>query len=234
MAEQFGEYRTRGDYHKDHTGRWVYLPVYLEKMAFIRRFMRRYPKDKKILDLGCGEGVLVEELAAEGRDIIGLDLNYEKGAVRKGSILSTPFEARSFDLVLCLDVIEHLTFEEQEAALKEIDRILKDDGLLIASIPNLAHFMSRIAFLVTGTFIRTSSVDRHKGDRPIAEYTAMLRKFFTIRARKGLFPTFPLISLVTYLAPEKALFLHKIENLLFAYPGWCFLNIFVCEKKRSR
>ncbi len=61
-----------------------------------------------------------------------------------------PFEDNFFDVVLLLDVFEHIGYSDQPMALQEIKRVLKSDGQLIVSIPNLAHLSSRIAFVMFG------------------------------------------------------------------------------------
>jgi SAM-dependent methyltransferase len=228
---QRGEYSERGDYHRKLDRNWRYYPIYVEKMRFVEGFLDEYPKNLKILDVGCGEGVLVEEYSKQGYDITGLDLEYQSEHVIRGDIRGTKFKDGSFDLILFLDVIEHLNYDEQETALLEIHRLLKPDGMLLASIPNLAHLSSRIIFLLTGELTRTSLIERHKGDRPVKEYKDMLEKHFTIVSRKGIFPTYPICSLLTYFFPDKVLVLHRFLNRFLAYPNWCFLNIFVCKKK---
>jgi len=164
------EYCQKGDYHKQLDKDWRYYPVYIEKIRLIREFLSRQGKEKKILDLGCGEGVLVEEFRSQGYLVDGLDLNYESQFVKKGSILETGYADSSYDIVLCLDVLEHLQFEEQEKAICEMKRVLKPGGLLVLSLPNLAHFASRITFLLLGKLLRTSEPERHPGDRPIGEF----------------------------------------------------------------
>ena len=81
-----------------------------------------------------------------------------------------PYADGSFDRALCLDVLEHLTFEEQPRALAELHRVLDPGGELLVSVPNLAHLQSRVHFLLQGRLIRTASELKHPGDRPIAEY----------------------------------------------------------------
>lgn len=88
------EYAKLGDFHRNLDPSWSYTPTYLRKMAFVREFMRALPVDARILDAGCGEGVLVEEFKAQGFRIEGVDLNYESEYVRRGSLLQLPFEAR--------------------------------------------------------------------------------------------------------------------------------------------
>ncbi|OIO40654.1 hypothetical protein AUJ10_02300 [Candidatus Pacearchaeota archaeon CG1_02_31_27] len=225
-----GEYRDKGEYHKNLDKNWPYYPVYLEKMAFVKKILRDLDRKSKILDAGCGEGILVEELKKEGFDIIGLDYNYSSKYVKKGSIFDMPFKDETFDVILCLDVIEHLNFEEQEKTLKEINRVAKKNALIILSIPNLAHLASRISFLFLGKLLRTSDIKRHKGDRPFAEYKNIIKKYFKIKKIRGLFPTCPIISILTLKIPSKVVWLHKIYNSILAIPSISFQNIYICRK----
>ena len=158
-------------------------------------------------------------------------MNYGSKYIIVGDLNHLPFKSHTFDYIFCLDGLEHLNFEEQKKALKEISRVLKKRGKLILSIPNLAHLASRISFLLTGKLIRTSSIERHKGDRPICEYIELLKELnFKIIRRKGIFPTFPISSILTYFFPSKVIALHKFLNYFFSYPNICFLNIIICEK----
>ena len=198
----------------------------------VKNFLAKERKGKKILDLGCGEGVLVEEMAKKGYDIIGLDANYESAKVLRREITNTGFGENSFDITLCLDVLEHLSFDEQEKAVDEIKRILKPEGTLVLTLPNLAHLASRFSFLFLGKLLRTSEAERHKGDRPIDEYLKLLKsKNFLLKKRKGLFMTLPLITLATYYFPSKVLFWHRLANK-FACPNWSFLNFLIFQNKK--
>ncbi|MFH1820684.1 MAG: class I SAM-dependent methyltransferase [Candidatus Nealsonbacteria bacterium] len=233
METKTGEYQKRGDYHKELDPHWSYYPTYLAKKKFIFDIFKKEPADSKILDMGCGEGVFVEELISLGfKNVVGIDLNYSSELVTKGNILETPFPERHFNTVLLLDVIEHLSFQNQERVLGEIKRILKDDGNLIISIPNLAHFYSRLSFLLKGSLKRTANIKKHPGDRPIKEYIDLLRGAgFQIKKRKGLFPTYPFLYNIIILFPKKTLWLYNFLNKIVAYPNFCFLNIFICKKK---
>lgn len=221
-----GEYEERGEYHRQLDRNWKYYPVYVQKMAFVGRYLQRQDRDAKIVDLGCGEGILVEEYRNKGFDIVGVDYNYESDCVLRGDITKLDFDDASTDLVMALDVIEHLDFEQQEQAIREIRRVLRPDGRALLTIPNLAHFASRVTFALTGKLLRTSTIDRHKGDRPIDEYIDLCKIHgLTVVNRRGLFPTFPLISALTCLAPSRVVGLHKLYNALPFPPGYCFLNI---------
>ena len=221
-----GEYEERGEYHRQLDRNWKYYPVYVHKMAFVSKYLEQQPRDAKIVDLGCGEGILVEQYRNQGFDIVGVDYNYESDCVLRGDITKLDFDDASLDLVMALDVIEHLDFEQQEKAIREIRRVLRPEGRALLTIPNLAHFASRVTFALTGKLLRTSTIDRHKGDRPIGEYIDLCRNHgLKLVSRRGLFPTFPLISALTYLAPSRVVGLHKVYNSLLAPPGYCFLNV---------
>ena len=150
MKSRAGEYADKGDYHLSLDPSWPYLPVYLAKMAWVRRILDRTDPGKRILDVGCGEGTLVEEYRMKGYDIAGLDLNYASDYVEKGSILDIQYADESFDIVMNLDVLEHLNFNQQEKAVSECARILKPQGIFLVSVPNMAHFLSRLSFAIAG------------------------------------------------------------------------------------
>lgn len=230
--KRLGEYKVKQDYHLKLDPNWPYLPVYLEKIKYVRNLLDKLGRNKKIIDLGCGEGALVQEYYHKGFNIKGMDLNYQSKYVSHGNILNTKLPKNSFDMILCLDVLEHLNFKDQELAIEEMARILKPKGKIILSLPNLAHLASRFTFLFLGKLLRTSDIHRHPGDRPVNEYLKLLSRNFKIIKVKGFFPTLPLISLLTLKIPSKIIFLHKIYNYLLAYPPFCFENIIIAKKTK--
>lgn len=225
-----GEYAARGDYHREPDPSWDYYPTYLAKLAAVRAWLDPLPPSTRVLDAGCGEGVLVTEYA--GRLAIeGCDANYSSDRVRTGSVTALPYDAGSFDRALCLDVLEHLTFEEQPRALSELHRVLRPGGELLVSVPNLAHLQSRVHFLLQGRLIRTASELKHPGDRPVADYIQLAeRAGFVMIARRGIFPTIPVLTRLIRRNPKALLPVHRWLTRLVPIPGWCFLNLLTFRK----
>lgn len=226
-----GEYAARGDYHRLPDPNWDYYPTYIAKLRTVRAWLDRLPPETRVLDAGCGEGVLVDEYAARLR-MEGLDPNYSSPHVTTGSLTALPYADGTFDRALCLDVLEHLTFEEQPRALAELRRVLRPGGELLVSIPNLAHLQSRIHFLLRGRLIRTASELKHPGDRPAEDYIDLARRAgLTLVGREGIFPTVPVLTHLIRKSPRRLQALHRALTRLLPVPGWCFLNILRFERR---
>lgn len=226
-----GEYAARGDYHRTPDPDWEYYPTYLAKLAAVRGWLDGLPPRTRVLDAGCGEGVLVEEYASR-LAIEGLDANYSSSRVRSGSLTALPYPDASFDRALCLDVLEHLTFEGQLDALRELHRVLGSGGELLVSIPNLAHLQSRVHFLLRGRLIRTASEQKHPGDRPADEYIRIAEQSgFELTRRTGIFPTVPVLTRFIRRHPRALHPLHTLLTRLLPVPGWCFLNLLTFRKR---
>ena len=225
-----GEYATRGDYHRAPDPNWEFYPTYIAKLEAVRRWLDESPKSARVLDAGCGEGVLVEEYS-DRLAIEGIDPNYSSDRVRTGSLTALPFADATFDRALCLDVLEHLSFEEQPRALAELFRTLKPGGELLVSVPNLAHLQSRVHFVLLGRLIRTASEHKHPGDRPAAEYIDLAsRAGFQLVERRGIFPTVPVLTRWIRRRPLALQPLHRWLSRLLPVPGWCFLNLLTLRK----
>jgi 2-polyprenyl-3-methyl-5-hydroxy-6-metoxy-1,4-benzoquinol methylase len=225
-----GEYASRGDYHRAPSPDWDYYPTYLAKLTLVRRYLDALAPSTRVLDAGCGEGVLVEDYATR-LCIEGLDENYSSAFVRRGSLLALPYGDEAFDRVLCLDVLEHLPYADQPRALAEIARVLEPGGEALVTVPNLAHLQSRVRFFVSGRLMRTASEIKHPGDRPVGEYLALARAAgFTVLSHEGIFPTVPVLTHVIRTHPARLAWLHRWLTRLLPVPGWCFLSVLRLRK----
>lgn len=225
-----GEYATRGDYHRAPDPTWEFYPTYLAKLEAVRGWLDNCPEGVRVLDAGCGEGVLVDEYANR-LAIEGIDPNYSSERVRTGSLTSLPYPDATFDRALCLDVLEHLSFDEQPRAVAELFRTLKPHGELLVSVPNLAHLQSRVHFLLLGRLIRTASEHKHPGDRPAIEYIEMARRAgFVLIQRRGIFPTVPVLTRWIRRRPQALQPVHRWLSRVLPIPGWCFLNLLTLRK----
>lgn len=227
-----GEYETRGEYHKYLDPNWSYYPFYIRKQRFVRNYIKKSATcSDKILDVGCGEGVFVEEFRSKGYNIYGVDLNYASDFVQRGDVLYLPFKNEVFKFVLCLDLIEHLHHRDQEGAMREIYRVLIERGEAILTIPNMAHLYSRLTRLLKGRYLRTANIKKHPGDRPIKENLVLLTKVgFKVRKRFGIKLTLPPIldKKLKSAIPENW-YMKMIYDWRYP-PGLCFLNVIIAEK----
>lgn len=225
-----GEYAARGDYHRELSPDWEFYPTYLAKLERVRLFLGALPATARVLDAGCGEGVIVDEF--HGRMAIeGIDPNYSSDRVRCGSLTDLPYGEGTFTHALCLDVLEHLSFEEQPRALAELFRVLTPGGELLVTVPNLAHLQSRLHFLLTGRLIRTANPLKHPGDRPLNDYLDLARRAgFRVVHRSGIFPTIPVITRLIRQHPARLLPLHRLLTRCLPVPGWCFLSVLRLQK----
>lgn len=226
-------YEKYGDYHKNLNPKWSYTPTYLKKIDVVDNFIKFLDTNSKVIDIGCGEGVLVEKWIDKGIDITGIDLNYENNFVRRGDIRNMPYEDSTFDAVLFLDVLEHLEFCDQLDTLVEIKRIMKKAGRMLLIVPNLSHLNSRFRFFLRGDLDRTDDVINHIGERPIHENLNLIKEAgFGITELSGITFSAPFLyrGLICKDA-EKYLWLHDImEPLAKLMPSLAMFNIFKCFK----
>lgn len=70
-----------------------------------------------------------------------------------------PFEDGSFDVVLCVEGIEHVV--DRHKTLKELRRVLRPGGRLLVTTPNLLSLRARLAYLLAGQRAFNSYIDEH-------------------------------------------------------------------------
>lgn len=127
--------------YRTELGHWWYKTRRKIIYNLIKRYRLNFGKDIKILDAGCGTGMLLKELetlgVCYGIDISQMAVDFCKkrgiGNVQIADATNIPYPDNTFDIALALDVIEHI--KDDEGALKEIYRVLKPQGMAIIAVP---------------------------------------------------------------------------------------------------
>lgn len=125
------------------------------KTLFLTFYYKTFTKElkkleiKSVLDIGCGEGFILNKLREEGIGKSWEGIDYSIKAVeigkkinpdldlKQGSIYDSELKDNSFDLVVCTEVLEHL--EDPQKALKEVLRI--SNKYVLLSVPNEPLFL---------------------------------------------------------------------------------------------
>jgi SAM-dependent methyltransferase len=116
---------------------------YRGRRRIIRAELERLPlpAGAQVLDAGCGSGRTLADLVAYGT-VSGIELNEDAaelarsrghGEVRVGRLEDLPWADASFDLITCLDVIEHTP--DDCVALAELRRVCRPGGWLLVTVP---------------------------------------------------------------------------------------------------
>lgn len=173
-------------------------PLYRRVMErYFRRLeeLLRRTQARRLLEVGCGEGFVSGWLSrrALGKQVFGADLSApmlgeasrEHPAVRfvAANAYSLPFPDGSFDLVLCLEILEHL--EQPQDALREARRV--SNQLLIASVPNEPIW--RLLNVARGAYwIRLGNTPGHVQHWNRRGFTDLLRRSWVVREVATPFP----------------------------------------------
>jgi ubiquinone/menaquinone biosynthesis C-methylase UbiE len=154
------------EYHK---GTLIYAEHYTRYLA-----AKNIIKDKIVLDIACGTGYGSKLISQHARKVFGVDIddptiNYAKKhysgkniEYKVGDGQKIPIEDNSIDVVITFETIEHV--EDYNLFLKEVKRVLKDDGVVILSTPNDLEFAEGNHF--------------HLHEFEYNELMSMLKKYF--------------------------------------------------------
>lgn len=122
------------------------------------------PPPLKILDVGCGTGVLSRLLVERGYNVIGVDIseNAINKCKRKGLNAYQQdlgerllFRDEEFDCILMSEVIEHIS--DTFFVLHELNRVLKTGGVFILTTPNSVFITRRLRYLMGKTSTETQN-----------------------------------------------------------------------------
>jgi glycosyltransferase involved in cell wall biosynthesis/2-polyprenyl-3-methyl-5-hydroxy-6-metoxy-1,4-benzoquinol methylase len=130
----------------------------------ISKIARLVGHDRTVLDVGCAHGYLAEVLRAQGCRVVGIERDPEDAARARQHCeevvvtdLDTPAWAdalggRRFDVIVFADVLEHLR-DPAAVVRRARDLLHPERGVIVASIPNVAHVSVRLE-LFLGSFRR--------------------------------------------------------------------------------
>jgi ubiquinone/menaquinone biosynthesis C-methylase UbiE len=109
-------------------------------------------KFNRLLEIGYGSGIFMPELAQRARQLYGVDIHEKHGAVAqmlaargvtatltRGNVARLPYSDNQFDCVIAVSILEHI--RDLEPAVKEIRRVLRPGGILVAGAPVKNRFM---------------------------------------------------------------------------------------------
>lgn len=118
------------------------------RLEFSTKFVKESSiKNKKVLDIGCGFGWFELNVLERGvGQVVGIEISKEdlkaarlikdKRAIFKvGGALKLPFDDNYFDTVVAWEVIEHIPKDTENQMFKEVQRVLRKDGVFYLSTP---------------------------------------------------------------------------------------------------
>ncbi|MFH0859824.1 MAG: methyltransferase domain-containing protein [Candidatus Altiarchaeota archaeon] len=158
-------------------------PVIGSYMHWRLELLKNYIKNnKRILDVGCGDGNASGNFTRDN-DLFGIDISQvalKKALERRLRVCACniddgefPFKDGSFDLVLILDVLEHII--NPATVLKEARRVSSETGLMIVTVPNGLNLMNRLYFL-SGKFVDVFDQNHRYKDRLFTEHIRLFSK----------------------------------------------------------
>ena len=156
-----------------------------------RYIIDNFSPPSNILEAGCGLGRWVIPLAEKGFNVTGIEIEQEavdiinkncslsNANVIQGDIFNMPFSDKKYDIVISLGVLEHFEqFDLQKKAIQEHIRVLKDDGIMLITVPYLSFI--RLCFHLPFTKLVTFVRKQKKKEEYFSEYRYSKKEFINI------------------------------------------------------
>jgi len=171
---------------------------------------------KKALEVGCGGGILTEEIARMGFDTTGIDpseqsLHVASNHARvsglsikydKGTGEALPYPDSSFDVVFCCDVLEHV--RDLPKVISEISRVLKRGGVFFFDTFNRTFISKLVAIKIWQEWKRWAfmSTNVHVWEmfiKPEELKSVLLQNNFELKEFRGTQPNVSIPKMLSYL-----------------------------------
>ncbi len=114
----------------------------------IKRILKSVGHNKTVLDLGCWDGKISNLIKNNSNNVVGVDLSIKALAFARRNhdvvcvdVERLPFKDEIFDTAVGGEIIEHVF--DTVGFLREIMRVLKKNGVLVLSTPNIASLSNR-------------------------------------------------------------------------------------------
>jgi 2-polyprenyl-3-methyl-5-hydroxy-6-metoxy-1,4-benzoquinol methylase len=144
LEEIYAKHHLRGS-------RYGYLYCHGARIPFVREWIG---KGKRVLDLGCRDGMLTGGFA-EGNEVVGVDVDRKALELCRERLgIETmwvdlneewPWQTEEFDCIVACEIIEHLFVLDR--FMERVKRTLKRGGVFVGSVPNAFRMRNRWKFL---------------------------------------------------------------------------------------
>lgn len=136
------------DFYNEIWTKWTHItngPSARHRIRLITKLIKKHNLHSKILDIGCGEGNLLENLGSEYNELYGMDISTialdNISPVVKDNITffigdlskKDSLTSMKFDVIICSEVLEHI--ENDAAAIENLNELLNSSGHLIITVP---------------------------------------------------------------------------------------------------
>jgi SAM-dependent methyltransferase len=151
--DMLDSHATQAAYDEIYSGRGI-----LRRDSFFLAFLSHLPLEpgKQLIDISCGQGQLVK--LAQGKGVNSLGVDFSKVSVKYGKTLdpnadwlvsdgeSLGLQSACADYVTHIGSLEH--YQDIEAGIREIARVLKPSGLAVVMLPNTFSFFGNFLYLI--------------------------------------------------------------------------------------
>jgi len=176
--------------------------IFWKRLKVVANHLKKKNKGSlKILDFGCGTGVMSYELATNTHEVVGLDLDLRPVTLLKesinypdsisfleGDLFDKDLEENTFDAIIALDVLEHMDDDQLRKYMAKFRSLLKDGGEVIISGPT-ENFLYKIGRKLAG---QDFTGDYH--DSEIQSIRKIVSETYEVKSLAKILPILPLFD----------------------------------------